>query len=78
MSNTARHRPMAAIGHYRLDFQHYRAARFSYWSGGHKTPWPWWEITVPRLGSLILGRRKARAALSGAALRDVEEADDDD
>lgn len=58
-----RHMRLAAIGPYRIDLERRHGARFSYWRGGQATPWPWRELVVPGLGSLILGRRTARKGL---------------
>lgn len=47
---------------YRLRWERYTGKRrLKYRTGGQATQWPWWELALPRWGSLILGRKMPRS-----------------
>jgi hypothetical protein len=47
---------------YRLRWERYTGKRrLQYRNGGQATQWPWWELALPRWGSLILARKTPRS-----------------
>jgi hypothetical protein len=47
---------------YRLRWERHTSRRkLACRSGGGATQWPWWELALPRWGSLILGRKMPRS-----------------
>jgi hypothetical protein len=57
---------IVALGRWRLDFERYRGARFAVRSGGQATPGPWRELSIPRVGSLVLGWTRRGEGVDGA------------
>lgn len=47
------------IGAYRVDFTRV-AGGFAVRSGGQATEWPWRQLVIPGVGSLVLGRTRPR------------------
>jgi hypothetical protein len=46
---------------YRIRFERFPGKRpLCMRRGGRATQWPWWELALPRWGSLIVGRRRPR------------------
>lgn len=51
---------LLSVGRWRLDFTRYSRYRFAVRSGGQATEWPWRQMTLPGVGSFVLGRTKPR------------------
>lgn len=49
-----------AAGRWRLNFERYKPHRFAVRRGGQATAWPWWKVTIPGVGALVLGRTRPR------------------
>lgn len=49
-----------AVGRWRLDFERFSRYRLAFRSGGQATAWPWREVAIPGVGSLVLGRTRPR------------------
>jgi hypothetical protein len=50
-----------ALFPYRLRWERYAGKRSLKYRSGGETSWPWWELALPRWGSLILGRKAPRS-----------------